>query len=177
MRGAALLLALVRTVAADPVRSPQPHECKPSGGLLFEVDQRATRKAKLTTATTRLYENGSWKTEVVDVDGTVARTLVGCLESTVVDTIRVSLRDATWKTTHRKVTCRPDDRRFTQYRWKGRLVYTERACNVDALDDDSQHVLDLIAFDLHIPDDLDSAAVPIGRHLNCIDTPLAPGCS
>ena len=176
MRVAALLVALIRIVAADPARSPHAPECKPSGGVLFEVDQRANRKAKLTTATTRLNENGTWRTEVVDVDGTLARTLVGCLKSAVVDTIRVSLRDAAWKTTRRKVTCRPDDRRSTQYRWKGRLLYTERACNVDALDDDSRHVLDLIAFHVRIPDDLESAGVPTGKHVECIDTPLALGC-
>src|SRR5262245_35986513 len=100
-----LLLALVRSVAADPTQKP-PRQCKPAGGLLFEIAQRANHKAKLTTATTRLYENGSWKTEVVDLDGKLMRTRSGCLDPSDVASIRAGLRSAGWKTTRTNETCR-----------------------------------------------------------------------
>jgi len=40
-----VLVALVRTAAADPADTPK-RECKPSGAVLFEVDQRADRKSQ-----------------------------------------------------------------------------------------------------------------------------------
>ena len=174
MRGvtASILVALLRTAAADPASKPI-RECKPAGGVLFEVAQRVEHKAKLPTATTRLYENGAWKTEVVDVDGKLARTHSGCVEASDVDRIRESLRAAKWKTERTNATCRADQPTFTTYKWKRRLLYTERTCNIDVLDEDSQHTLDLIELYLRVPVELEGG----GLQRECLANPLAKGCN
>ena len=170
---AILLLALAGSVSAGPAHKPsRSSECKPAGGLLFEIAQRADHKAKLTTATTRLYENGSWKTQVLDVDGKLMRTHAGCLNASDVTSIRASLRSAKWRTTRTDTRCRADQPRFTLYKWKGRLLYTERTCNIDVLDDESQKALDLVEFYLRAPTQLDGGAVP----QECLSNPLAKGC-
>ena len=166
-----VLVALVQTAAAAPASKPT-RECMPSGGVMFEVAQRVERKAKLPTATTKLYENGAWTTKVIDVDGKIARTRAGCLEPSEVDSIRESLRAANWKATRSKATCRADQPRSTAYTWKGRLLYTERTCNIDVLDGASQHALDLIEIQLRIPLGLDGGdAAP-----DCMSSPLTRGC-
>jgi hypothetical protein len=167
---AIVLVALLRTAAADPAEAPK-HECKAGGAVLFEVDQRADRKAKLTTATTQLFENGAWKTEVRDVDGRLARSDSGCLASADLESVRAQLRSATWKTTRTKEACRTDQPRSTLYKWKGRLLYTERTCNLEALDSTSRRALDIIEVQLHAPFDLDAGSVP------CLGNPLAKGCN
>jgi hypothetical protein len=169
LMNALVLVAVVRSAAADPAESPQ-RDCKPSGAVLFEIDQRADHKAKLTTATTRLYQNGGWKSEVRDVDGKLARSNAGCLGVPDLERVRAELREATWKVSRTGETCRKDQPRSTLYKWKGRLLYTERTCNVEALDPASQRALDVIEVQLHAPIDLD------GGGLACIENPLAKGC-
>jgi len=173
MRGvvAAMIVALLRTAAADPTPK-RVRECKPAGGVLFEVAQRVEHKAKLPTATTRLYENGAWKTEVIDVDGKLARTRSGCVEASNLDRIREGLRTAKWKTQRTSATCRTDQPTFTTYKWKRRLLYTERTCNVDVLDADSQQTLDLIEYYLRAPAELEGG----GLQRECLANPLAKGC-
>jgi hypothetical protein len=161
---AIVLVALVRTAAADPART-----CKPSGGVLFEVAQHAKRRA-LPTSTTRLYANGAWKLQVIDVDGKVARTDSGCLEPSQVKSIRESLRAAPWKTTRSDRTCRADQPRFTTYTWRHRLLYTERTCNERVLDVASQRALDLATF--YVTPPVDHGGMP---H-QCLENPLAKGC-
>ena len=160
-----MVLAMVHVATADP----RPRTCKPAGGLLVEVDQRA-RTAHLATATSWLYENGSWRTEIIGTDGKLARTRTGCLDPLQVDRLRDQLRNATWKTTSSTVACRSDQPRSTVYKWKSRMLYTERTCNVDVLDEDSRRVLEAIDYYVQLPEDLDGASAP------CIDNPLARGC-
>jgi hypothetical protein len=162
-----VLVALVRTAAADPATPAR--TCKPSGGVLFEVAQHARRRV-LPTSTTRLYANGAWKLQVIDVDGKVARTDAGCLEPSQVKSIRESLRAAPWKTTRSDRTCRADQPRFTTYTWKHRLLYTERTCNERVLDPDSQRALDLVTFYVTPP-------VDHGGKIDCLMNPLSKYCN
>jgi len=137
-----------------------PRECAPSGNVLFEIDQAADRASKLVTATTKLYPNGAWRTEWIDVDGKVARTAVGCLVPSSVDHIRDDLRAAKWKVTHYPIACRGYSPRFTTYSWNRRVMFTDRVCSHDTLDDDSRQVLERIDCTLDVPDDLDTPGVP-----------------
>lgn len=154
--------------------SPRVRECRPTGSVLLEVDQRAVPQAKLTTATTRLYESGAWTREVMDADGKRVRTEAGCLQPAQLDSILTGLRHATWTTAPSGRSCRADQPRFTVFRWKGRVLYTERTCNAEVLDQDSRAVLDSIEIDLHLPDDPDG---PDGLQRVCMQNPLAPGCN
>lgn len=166
------VLALVTVALSPAAAQPQAgRACRPAGRVLFEIDQRVDRKAKLATSTTRLFENGAWKTVVFDREGTRARTMTGCLEPVDMGSIRARLHDATWrKVRDDEATCQSDSPRFTVYRSRGRAVYIERACSRDRLDVESQRALDLITFDLR-PPELDGARVP----RECMN-PLAPGC-
>ena len=126
--------------------------------MLFEVDQRVEPHVKRTTATTKLYTNGAWTTEFLDADGKRARTAFGCLVASQLNGIAADLKSATWNTSHRSVTCRADSQRFTVYKWNGRTLFTDRTCNPDVLDPESQRTLGRIEISLHIPDDLDGGS-------------------
>jgi hypothetical protein len=173
MRYASLFLVVLmpRLGAADP--PSRTRDCVPTGVVLLEVDQSADPRARLVTATTELYDNGAWKTVVIDVDGKVARTRKGCLETAQIDAIRRELNDATWATHRSELSCRSDNPRFTLYKWKSRTVYTERTCNTGALDDSSRHALDIVELYLQVPVDLDGATLSP----TCRENPLAPGCN
>ena len=145
-------------------------ECKPTGKPFFEVAQRADPGVKRITATTRLFTNGSWSTEVYDTDGKLARTSSGCLDDARLTRIRDDLQSAKWTVSHRDVVCRSDLPRFTVDKWKDRTLFTDRTCNADVLDHESQQALDRISVVLKIPDDLDGAREACGLN------PLAPGC-
>ncbi len=182
MKAALGLLALVGTASAKPaatVDNPSPPRvCKPSGAVLFEVAQRADPKRKVVTATTKLYSNGAFTTHVFDVDRKVMRTTSGCLDRVELEGIREDLAGAVWKTTRTQATCSSSGVRFTVFRWRGKLLYTERTCNTNTLDQDSQQVLERIKVWLRVPDDLDGAREPPRRlpPLECVDNPLAKGC-
>ena len=173
MRWLVLVLAMAHVAAAEP------RTCKPAGGVLFEIQQRAVKGARLVTATTRLYGSGGWRTEVIDVDGKVARSEAGCLETSELDEVRGELARAEWRTTKSDTHCRADQPRFTRYIWRGRLVYTERTCNAVVLDPVSRHALDEVAFAVGAPVDLDGARVPTRSALpiECLHDPLGPGCN
>lgn len=177
-----ILVAVIgrTSIAGSAKDAAPPRSCAPAGGLLFEIDQLATSKAKLTTAKTRLYGNGAWKTEFFDVDGKLARTRAGCLEHSQLDSIKAGLRSAKFTTTASDATCRKDDPRFTVYKLKGKTLYTEHSCNVDVLDRDSRGALDLIEYYLSVPSDPDGAGSPRprGHHVTpeCLADPLASGC-
>jgi hypothetical protein len=51
-------------------------------------------------------ENGRWRTDVIDVDGKVARTEAGCLKTSQLDEVRGELARAPWKTTRADRLCR-----------------------------------------------------------------------
>src|SRR5690242_12832772 len=97
---------LVLVIAMAHVTAAAPRTCKPGGGVLFEIAQRAVKGARLVTATTRLYRNGGWRTEVIDVDGKVARSEAGCLETSQLDEVRGELARASWKTAKTDTHCR-----------------------------------------------------------------------
>jgi hypothetical protein len=170
-----LLLVGSATASAQPTDSPQ---CKPTGGVLFEVAQSADPKRKLVTATTTLFNSGAWQTQVFDVDKKVMRTRSGCLDRSELDGLRDDLDDAKWKITRGRgwQTSSP---RFTEYKWNGKTLYTERICSTKVLDEDSQRVLDRIRIWLRVPSDLDGARDQPKRAppIECLDNPLARPCN
>lgn len=93
-----VLIVVARTAAAEP-----PKTCAPAGGVVLEIDQRAT--GKRTTATTVLFANGAWHAKSFDTDGKLADTEHGCLGPDVLKAIGNALRDAPWRVTHAKPTC------------------------------------------------------------------------
>lgn len=165
----ALLMVALSPAAAQPEAA---RACRPAGRVLFEIDQRVDGNAKLATSTTRLFENGAWKTVVFDREGTRARTMIGCLEPADMDAIRARLEDANWrKVRDDDVTCHSDSPRVTVYKLRRHTVRTERACNRERLDTASQRALDLITVEVRLPE-LDGARVP----RECMMNPLTPGC-
>ena len=132
-----LVVALVGSAAANP-----PEMCKPAGAVVLEVDQLADAPAKLATATTWLYENGSWKREVYDAHHKLVRWSTGCTGTAELDTFNAGVRDALWKVTRTVHVCQTDRTRSRVYRWKGRVLYTERTCSVDDLDPHSRELVD-----------------------------------
>lgn len=170
-----MLLLAVSTAAAE---SAKPRACSPGGGVLFEIDQRAS--GKRTTATTLLYANGAWRSRTFDTDGKLADTEQGCLDGKIVKQIVDALRTAHWTVAHTQPTCSLSPR-WSIYRWKKRSVFTERACSGDALDDDSAKAVDLVEMHVVPPDLDDDDARPRHSHRGhlsqeCLDNPLARGC-
>ena len=169
MRAAAIATSCTWVVS---LASAEPPACKPGTGRpLLEIAQGAPPHVKVATAITRLYESGAWTAVVTDREGRTARTRTGCLDPARLDGVRADLTHAAWRVVHlaSAIPCRADAR-FTQYTWRGKLVFTERACDGDELDHDSRDTLVVIARLLHVSDELD------GARSRCADNPLAPGC-
>lgn len=166
-----LALALaVSTASAEPAK----RACTPAGGVLLEIDQRAT--GKRTTAATVLFANGAWRSKTFDTDGKLADTEQGCLGPDVRDGIAAALHTATWKVTHVKPSCALSPR-WSTFKTKTRAVFTERDCSGNTLDHDSAKALDLIEAYVPVPA-LDDDALPRPHHVTqtCLNDPLAPGC-
>ncbi|MBV8760371.1 MAG: hypothetical protein JO257_23970 [Deltaproteobacteria bacterium] len=175
-RAIGIWLLLARAAFAEPVAiKARPRACWPAGGVLFEIDQRAT--GKRSTATTLLFANGAWRTATFDTDGKPAATGKGCLEKYQVARIVEALAAATWKVTHTPSTCTLSPR-WSTYKWKTRVVFTDRACSGDALDTDSAKAIDLVDFYV-VPPALDDDARPHRHGLprECLDNPLASACN
>jgi len=157
-----VLTLAASTAAAEPAK---PRTCSPAGGVLFEIDQRAT--GKRTTATTRLYANGAWRSQTFDTDGTRADTEQGCLAPDVMKAIADALRGAPWKVTHSQPTCTLSPR-WSTFKWKTRTLFTERDCSGNSLDEQSTQALDLIEAYVPLPS--------LDDDMRCVANPLRKGC-
>ena len=161
LRGLVALACFSNVASAKP-----PTTCTAGGPVVLTIRQGVDAGVKLATSKTIVYGNGAWHTEIRDRDGVDARSIDGCLESTE---LLHHLGDVRWELHPADTLCHVVPGRYTVYRWHKRVLFTERTCNAEVLDRDSRHMLDQLAYALHLPA-LDDAI------RDCSDNPLAPGC-
>jgi len=141
---AVLLAACVSSAAAEPPAPPAPRAdaCKPAGAAVFEIGHRVEPGAKLSTSTVKLYASGAWTHDEADADGKAQPQTAGCLARPDVKQATDGLHAAPWKVTTAAVHCMAMSSSFTEYRVDGKLVFTQKLCSGQNLDDKSRAALD-----------------------------------
>ena len=134
MKIAIATLWFASLAAAEPVAAPK---CPASGTPLLEIDHEVRTGLKGPTSVTKVYESGAWTTATTDENGKAGTPTAGCLDKVQLDKVRADLKDAPWTVRHNKIHCMMIANTFTKYSVKGKLVWTAKACNSDALDDAS----------------------------------------
>jgi hypothetical protein len=99
-----------------------PSACKATGSPLFQIDQLDTTRV---TASTKIYDSGAWTTDGAS----------GCTDEATIASVRALLA-APWTISH-PIHCDLATSKSTSYYSNGKLLFNERVCNADALDDKS----------------------------------------
>jgi hypothetical protein len=124
------VLAAPAVVAADaPAHRRAPAACEAKGPPLVEVDRIKAGTPEQKQVTT-IFENGAWSTG----DATPE---VGCVPDGDFKQLRDALANAPWKVTKQRMHCMAVSPIHTEYRYKGKLVWTARLCSGEELDKDS----------------------------------------
>ena len=142
---AILPLACASSAEASPDTVPKPPQaeaCKPSGKVVFEIDHRATEGAKLDTYAVKVFGTGAWTRQNTDADGKASPQTAGCLDKAYAKDLAHSLRSVPWKVTTAQIHCMAVSPQFTEYRVDGKLVFTQKLCSGQNLDDKSRAALD-----------------------------------
>jgi hypothetical protein len=128
--------------APDTPKAPHADVCKPGGKVLFAIDHRATDGAKLETYSIKVFGNGAWTRQDVDAEGKAAAPTAGCLDKAYAKDLASSLHAAPWKVTTAQVHCMAMSPQFIEYQVDGKLVFTQKLCSGQNLDDKSRAALD-----------------------------------
>ncbi len=149
----ASLLAASFTASAQP-RPPTPPgpptgvphplrlACTDDGGVLFEIDHKvdagSPEMIALPTSELKLYAGGQWTFTSSDKHHNAS----GCLAPALQQRIRDDLKTATWTQKVADAACAAVSIGYTQYSAHGKVVWTERMCQLEYLDEDSRRSLD-----------------------------------
>ena len=143
---ALLPLACASSAAADPATpgkpAPAADSCHPTGPVVFEIDHRADPAAKLTTSAVKVFAGGAWTRSETDGEGKAAAPRTGCIAKPELKQLEATLSGAPWKVTTARIRCMAISAEFTEYQVHGKLVYTQRLCSGQTLDDVSRAKLD-----------------------------------
>lgn len=125
--------------AIKPAPAPtRPAACRPSGGVLFEIDHRTDPGAKLAVSTTKVFNNGAWTHDETDADGKALPQTSGCYAKADVQKLKTTLTGAEWKVTANQVHCMAVSPTFVVYQVNGKPVFTRKLCSGQDLDDKSR---------------------------------------
>jgi hypothetical protein len=116
--------------------------CKPTGAAVFQIDHRVEPGAKLATSAVKLHATGAWTRAEVDAEGKAQPQSSGCLARPEVKQVTDALHAAPWKITTAQIHCMAMSPQFTEYRVDGKLVFTQKLCSGQILDDKSRVALD-----------------------------------
>jgi hypothetical protein len=149
---AVLLIACASSASAEPPTQAPPRpapaapatpaDCKPTGGAVFQIDHKVEPGAKLATSAVKLHGNGAWTRAEVDPEGKAQPQTAGCLARPEVKQVTDALHAAPWKLTTARIHCMAMSPQFTEYRVDGKLVFTQKLCSGQSLDDKSRAALD-----------------------------------
>jgi hypothetical protein len=131
-----------RQAPATPAGPPAADGCKPTGAVLFEIDHKVDPGAKFPTSEIKLYASGAWTKDSADGDGKPQPRALGCHARPDIKPIADALHAAPWKITTARIHCMAMSPQFTEYRVDGKLVFTQKLCGGQSLDDKSRAALD-----------------------------------
>jgi hypothetical protein len=147
---AVLPLACASAIAAPDSSKPAPAPtasrpappasaaCRPTGGVLFEIDHRVEPGAKLATSTTKVFGNGAWTHDETDADGKALAQTKGCYAKPEVQKLQAALAGAEWKVTTARIHCMAMSPSFVVYLVNGKPVFTQKLCSGQELDEKSR---------------------------------------
>lgn len=142
---AVLLLACASGAAADPAapKAPPPADaCRPGGKPVFEIAHRVTPGAQAETSAIQVFANGAWTRQAADADGKAQAATSGCLDKAYAKELAASLHGVPWKITTARIRCMAMSPQYTEYLVDGKLVFTQKLCSGQSLDDKSRAALD-----------------------------------
>lgn len=149
-----LLVACASSASAEPpapaAPRPSPAQsapaapaaCRPAGAAVFQIDHKVEPGAKLATSAVKLYAAGAWTRSEVDAEGKAQPQASGCLARPDVKQVTDALHAAPWKITTARIHCMAMSPSYTEYRVDGKLVFTQKLCSGQSLDDKSRAALD-----------------------------------
>jgi hypothetical protein len=131
--------------APAPARKPPPPKgCVARGTPMFEIDHGPTGTLKEASWAWKIYESGAWTYEAKDADGKADEPKRGCYAGDDLKAVKADL-EVPWKVTSAGMHCMAMATTADKVMVKGKLVFTEKVCNADKLDDASAKALE----DLH----------------------------
>ena len=148
---AVLLVACASSASAEPPApappkpapaAPAADACKPAGAVVFQIDHKVEPGAKLATSAAKLYATGAWTHDETDAEGKAQPRASSCLARPDVKQVADALHAAPWKITTARIHCMAMSPQFTEYRVNGKLVFTQKLCSGQNLDDKSRAALD-----------------------------------
>lgn len=147
-----LLPSLIATAQPTAPTPPPPppgpptqvrQACSATGDVLFEIDHAVEdfAKGQLGTSELVLHEGGRWTFVSHTADGKLGPASSGCLSSTQMHDIRADLARATWKVHHADATCAALSAGYERYATRGKVVWTQKMCQLEILDEASAKAL------------------------------------
>jgi hypothetical protein len=127
------IVTLVLLAVSTPSFAEPAPACVVKGAPIFQLDVLPVT-ATTPSATLALYANGAVTIDRDRKDKPATHEL-SCLAAPAMKTITADLKAATWKVTHSRIHCMAVSMYSTAVTVAGRLVFRERVCNSDALDD------------------------------------------
>jgi hypothetical protein len=128
--------------AAPPAPPPASDGCKPTGAVVFQIDHKVDPGAKLATSVVKLYATGAWTRDETDPEGKPQPRASTCVARPDVKQVADALHAAPWKVTTARIHCMAMSPAYTEYRVDGKLVFTQKLCSGQTLDDKSRAALD-----------------------------------
>jgi hypothetical protein len=119
--------------------------CEEQGVPLFEIDHRAEPRLEdvvIETSELVLYPSGAWTFH--SGTGKAEKTIHGCLRYQVLQTIEHDLKQATWTVKTNAAKCMVASLGYVEYSSRGKVVWTQRTCQLEYLDETSRRSLDEI---------------------------------
>jgi hypothetical protein len=129
------------TPPAPPARKLPPAKgCVAHGTPAFEVDHGPIGTAKQASWAFKIYESGAWTYEPKDADGKAGELERGCFAGEDLAAIKADVK-VPWKAESAGIHCMAMATTSDKVHVNGKLVFTEKMCNDQKLDDASAKAL------------------------------------
>jgi hypothetical protein len=126
--------------APAPRKMPPPKGCVARGTPMFELDHGPIGTAKQPSSTFKIHDSGAWTFESKDADGKAGEPQRGCFAGDDLTAIKADV-SVPWKTSAVGIRCMAMSTTSDKVMVKGKLVFTEKVCNDQKLDDASAKAL------------------------------------
>jgi len=139
----ACLMLATATASATPAEPAKKPACSSAGAPVVEI-KLVQLGSEPAGHVTKIFKGDGWRVQDIDKAGKVSDDKQGCADSADVKDLRAKLDKAKWKITTARNHCMAMATTSTEYRVKGKLVWTERMCSGQTLDTDSAAAIDAV---------------------------------
>jgi len=121
-------------------KPPPPKGCVAKGTPELEIDHGPIGTGKQASWTFKIYESGAWTYETKDADGKAGEPKRGCFAGEDLTAIKADVA-VSWKVSPVGMHCMAMATTEDKVLVKGKMVFTEKMCNDQKLDDASAKAL------------------------------------